>query len=62
MWPTSPEAYRLVIDLGGWPEPHQGLASIAVAERWPDGYRSTMRALKQALDPNRTLNPGVWGL
>lgn len=56
------DCYRLVADCGGWPEPHQGLASIAIAERWPEGYGRTMGALKAALDPNRVLNPGAWGL
>ena len=56
------EGHRLVIELGGSPEPHQGFASQACAEAWSPAYKGLMSNLKQVLDPNNILSPGLWGM
>lgn len=56
------EGHRLVIELGGSPEPHQGFASQANAEAWSPEYKALMSSLKKVFDPNNILNAGLWGL
>ena len=56
------EGHRLVVQLGGLPEPHQGFASQASAEAWSPAFRTLMTNLKKVFDPNNILNPGLWGL
>ena len=56
------EGYRLVVELGGAPEPHQGYASRANAAAWSPAYRKLVADLKTLLDPNGVLNPGLWAL
>jgi FAD/FMN-containing dehydrogenase len=55
------ETYELVVALGGYPEPHQGVASQIIARAWSPAYRRIFLGLKSALDPNNILNPGLWG-
>jgi FAD/FMN-containing dehydrogenase len=54
------EAYELVVALGGYLEPHQGVASRLIARGWSPTYRRVFHGLKSAFDPNRILNPGLW--
>jgi FAD/FMN-containing dehydrogenase len=54
------ETYELVVELGGYPEPHQGVASQIMARAWSPTYRRVFLGLKTAVDPNRILNPGLW--
>ena len=56
------EGHRMVVELGGSPEPHQGFASQANAEAWSPAYKTLMTNLKRVFDPNNILNPGLWGL
>ena len=56
------EGHRLVVELGGSPEPHQGFSSQACAEAWSPAYKGLMSNLKQVLDPNNILSPGLWSL
>jgi FAD/FMN-containing dehydrogenase len=56
------EAYEFVVALGGYLEPHQGLASRIIAGAWSPTYRRVFLGLKSALDPNHILNPGLWGV
>lgn len=52
--------YRLVAELGGYSEPHQGEAARSIASGWSQEYRRLVKSVKHALDPNGTLNPGLW--
>jgi FAD/FMN-containing dehydrogenase len=56
------EAYSKVVELGASPEPHQGNTSPFLQRSWSAGYRSFMRQMKLALDPECILNPGLWDL
>ena len=56
------EGYRLVVELGGSPEPHQGFASQANAQAWSPSYRNLMTNLKKMFDPNGIVNSGLWDL
>ena len=56
------EAYDLAIGLGGYLEAQQGQASRIIAQAWSPSYRRLFLALKTAVDPNRILNPGLWGV
>ena len=56
------EGYELVVALGGYLEPHQGVASRIIAQAWSPSYRRLFLALKTAVDPNHILNPGLWGV
>jgi FAD/FMN-containing dehydrogenase len=39
---------------------NQGMMSRLNAGCWSDGYRALYSAVKQAVDPKRILNPGLW--
>lgn len=54
------EGYQLIVDLGGYSEPHQGAASQLLAREWSPQYRQLMSTLKSTLDPKNILNPGLW--
>jgi FAD/FMN-containing dehydrogenase len=54
------EGYELVVSLGGYLEPQQGVSSRLIAASWSPAYRRLFHGLKSSLDPNRILNPGVW--
>jgi FAD/FMN-containing dehydrogenase len=56
------EAYARVVGLGASPEPRQGNSSLDLRRGWSKEYLSSMEVLRQALDPDQILNPGVWGL
>jgi FAD/FMN-containing dehydrogenase len=56
------ETYELVITLGGYLEPHQGVASRIIAQAWSPTYRRVFLGLKSTIDPNNILNPGLWGV
>jgi FAD/FMN-containing dehydrogenase len=56
------ETYELVVALGGYPEPHQGVASQIMARAWSPTYRRVFLGLKAAVDPHNILNPGLWGV
>jgi FAD/FMN-containing dehydrogenase len=56
------EAYELVVSLGGYLEPQQGVASQIIGRAWSPTYRRVFLAIKSAVDPNMILNPGVWAL
>jgi FAD/FMN-containing dehydrogenase len=56
------ETYELVVALGGYLEPQQGVASRIIARAWSPTYRRVFRGLKSAVDPNNILNPGLWGV
>jgi FAD/FMN-containing dehydrogenase len=59
---VATEAYRLVVELGGYPEPHQGVAAEFSAAAWSPEVRSVVERLKRLVDPKATLNRGLWGL
>jgi FAD/FMN-containing dehydrogenase len=54
------QVYELVVALGGYLEPQQGVASRIIARAWSPSYRQLFVGLKSALDPNKILNPGLW--
>jgi FAD/FMN-containing dehydrogenase len=54
------EAYEMIVALGGYLEPHQGVASRLIARGWSPTYRRVFLGLKSAFDPNNILNPGLW--
>ena len=54
------EAYELVVALGGWSEPHQGVVSQLLARAWSPAYRGFFDLLKVGVDPARILNGGLW--
>ena len=56
------ETYELVVALGGYPEPHQGVASRIIAQAWSPTYRRVFLGLKSTVDPHNILNPGLWGV
>ena len=56
------ETYELIVALGGYLEPHQGVASRIIARSWAPTYRRLFLGLKSAVDPNNILNPGLWGV
>ncbi len=47
----------------GWcPDANQGWGSIAQAKYWGSTYSSMIRTIKDALDPNHIMNPGLWNV
>lgn len=54
------EGYELVIELGGWSEPHQGEVSRLLAGAWSPAYRSVFEAVRSHADPAGVLNQGLW--
>lgn len=54
------EGYELVTDLGGYSEPHQGENSNILATAWSPAYRAFFNVLKDGVDPDMTLNAGLW--
>jgi FAD/FMN-containing dehydrogenase len=59
---TATDAYRLITELGGHSEPHQGVAAEIAAGAWSPEVRSLVESIKHAVDPRSTLNRGLWGL
>jgi len=51
----------LFAERGGFIEANQGEAAIGCAAFWSPSYRSFVQSLKNALDPNNILMPGLWG-
>ncbi len=47
---------------GWYPDANQGWGSIAMAKYWPPTTVTFMRTIKNALDPNNIMNPGLWCL
>ncbi|OPL13508.1 MAG: hypothetical protein AVO39_10555 [delta proteobacterium MLS_D] len=45
---------------GGWTETHQGTSMSHSASAWSPAFRSFMRTIKQSLDPNDIMMPGLW--
>ena len=45
---------------GGWTETQQGTSMIHSATYWSPAYRNFMRTIKNALDPNNIMMPGLW--
>lgn len=45
---------------GGWTETHQGTSLAHSASVWAPSYKSFMRTIKKALDPNDIMMPGLW--
>jgi FAD/FMN-containing dehydrogenase len=56
------QTYERVVALGGYPEPHQGVASRIIAQAWSPTFRRLFLGLKSTIDPNNILNPGLWGV
>jgi hypothetical protein len=54
------ETYQHVVALGGYLEPHQGVASRIIAQAWSPTYRRVVQGLKAVVDPNYILNTGLW--
>lgn len=55
------EKYRsFVTERGVFTENNQGRDADAMAACWSPTFRSFMRVLKKAIDPNQIMNPGVW--
>jgi FAD/FMN-containing dehydrogenase len=51
-----------LLKYGGFVEGAQGNLTRKSAEVWEPAYHNFMKTIKQALDPNNILNPGLWGL
>lgn len=47
---------------GWYPDCHQGYATQMQAKYWPKNHYDFMRNLKNSLDPNNIMNPGLWDL
>lgn len=47
---------------GGFTEAVQGMGTFEAAAVWSENYKQLVRKIKQALDPNNIMNPGLWGL
>ncbi len=45
---------------GGWTETHQGESYAHTAAAWSPVYRQFMKNLKNSLDPNNIIMPGLW--
>jgi FAD/FMN-containing dehydrogenase len=54
------EAYELVVELGGWCEPHQGEITHLLAASWSPAYRALVGCLRDHVDPTGVLNQGLW--
>jgi len=46
---------------GGFTELAQGIGQVESASCWSPAYKSYMKSLKKALDPNNILMPNLWG-
>ena len=46
---------------GGFTELAQGFGQVQSAAGWSPAYKSYMKSLKKALDPNNILMPNLWG-
>jgi glycolate oxidase len=46
---------------GGFTELAQGIGQVESASCWSPAYKSYMKSMKRALDPNNILMPNLWG-
>jgi hypothetical protein len=58
---TENEWHNVLFEkFGGFTELAQGMGSYEAASVWSPAYKAYMKSLKQALDPNNILMPGLW--
>lgn len=59
---VSHDEAKYALENGAFLEQHQGAESKISASHWSEAYSAFMKDLKETMDPNHILNPGLWGL